>query len=316
MILNCQDPDAKPAWHPCCRRIVTAHASEEILAALGGDLIVAWLTGAGETQTVDIGKHRIINGPLPSHREPAGDLLHFDVILVTAAATGADKIATDIIPTTQSIEGVCKAILDQECGKQWNRPLYGLVLAGGKSSRMGRDKADLEVIVGEPQAVRAAQMLEAVCSNVCLSVRPNQQLSVLYDWDETRWPLIRDSIEDAGPMAGILSAQRAYPHAAWLVVACDLPNLSPRTLSKLTSERRPLRYATAFNSTSDGFPEPLCAIYEPKSQSRLFQFLATGFRCPRRMLINSRVALIDQDDPNWLTNMNHPEEFHAARSTS
>ena len=137
---------------------------------------------------------------------------------------------------------------------------------------------------------------------------------MLENWDGDRWPVIEDGITDSGPMAGIISAQRVEPRAAWLVVACDLPNLADAAITSLLLQRKPLRFATAFRSVHDGFPEPLCAVYEPKSLPRLLQFLAMGYRCPRRILNNSRIELVDQDDEDWMTNMNHPEEYEAAKS--
>ncbi|RMD74402.1 MAG: molybdopterin-guanine dinucleotide biosynthesis protein MobA, partial [Bacteroidetes bacterium] len=124
-------------------------------------------------------------------------------------------------------------------------------------------------------------------------------------------PLLADSFLDLGPFGAILSAFRQNPNAAWLVVACDLPLLDAATLDFLIAARRPGKVATAFRSPTSDFPEPLIAIYEPPAYGRLLQFLAMGYSCPRKMLINSEVALIEAPRPDALRNANTPEEREA-----
>lgn len=186
-------------------------------------------------------------------------------------------------------------------------PLYGLILSGGKSERMGQDKALMQV-GGETQMARAGRLLAGLCERVFVSARQEQA-----ERAAAPWPVIADSFLGLGPMGGILSAQRAHPEAAWLVMACDLPYVTAATLAALLDGRNPFRYATAFQSSSDGFPEPLCAVWEPKSHYRMLHFLGLGYNCPRKVLINSRIQLLRQADPRWLDNVNTPAELDAAR---
>ena len=69
--------------------------------------------------------------------------------------------------------------------------------------------------------------------------------------------------------------------------------------------------ATAYLSVNDGLPEPLCAIYEAKSQKRLLNFLKKGVTCPRRIMINSNVELLEPFDSKSLNNVNTPQEMEA-----
>jgi molybdenum cofactor guanylyltransferase len=186
-------------------------------------------------------------------------------------------------------------------------PLYGLVLAGGRSSRMGRDKAALEYH-GRAQLERAYDLLEKLVARAFVSVRPDQTGEPL----RARFTQIVDDGNLEGPVAGISAAQKAHPDAAWLVLACDLPWLDIATLQHLIARRDPARVATAFRSTRDGLPEPLCAIYEPAAAPALQGFLATGHHCPRKLLINSDTLLLDQPDPKALDNVNTPQELAAA----
>ncbi len=186
-------------------------------------------------------------------------------------------------------------------------PLMGLVLSGGKSTRMGQDKGLLDYH-GMPQREYVYELLRTRCAEVYYSVRPGQE----GEFPEGA-PLLTDSFLELGPFGAILSAFRQNPNAAWLVAACDLPLLDGATLDFLIAQRRPGKVATAFRSPTSDFPEPLIAIYEPPAYGRLLQFLAMGYSCPRKMLINSEVAVIEAPDPDALRNANTPEEREAIR---
>ena len=185
-------------------------------------------------------------------------------------------------------------------------PLKGLVLSGGRSTRMRADKALLRY-AGETQLDRAARLLAPHVQGVFVSVRPDQASEPT----RARHAQILDLPGASGPVAGILAAQAADCAAAWLVVACDLPQLDGRTLATLVAARDPARIATAFRSAEGGLPEPLCAIYEPASAAALRAFVATGRECPRKFLLGADTLLIDQPNPKALDNVNTPEEFHA-----
>lgn len=189
-------------------------------------------------------------------------------------------------------------------------PLKGLVLAGGRSSRMGRDKAALEY-AGRSQLERAFALLDPLVARCFVSVRADQQADPL----RARFPQIVDAAPGLeGPAAGILSALRTDPAAAWLVLACDLPFLDAGTLQHLIARRDPTRIATAFRSSHDGLPEPLCAIYEPAALAALEAFVAGGRNCPRKFLIQSPALLLDQPRAEALDNVNTPTELDEARN--
>ena len=76
----------------------------------------------------------------------------------------------------------------------------------------------------------------------------------------------------------------------------------------LIKNRNPSAIATAYRSPASGFPEPLVAIWEPKSYPILLQFLAQGYSCPRKVLINSPVHVIDAPNSDVLMNVNTPDE--------
>ena len=184
-------------------------------------------------------------------------------------------------------------------------PLYGLVLAGGASRRMGRDKAAL-AYHGQPQVRWAHALLARHCERTYVSVRADQR------GDPTRagLPQVIDGHDGLGPIAGIAAAQAAHPEVAWMVVACDLPFLDDGLIELLVAQRGRHR-VTAFRSSHDGLPEPLCTIYEPATRLAILEAIAQGRLCPRRFVIGTGVPLLEQPDPGALDNVNTPEEFVA-----
>ena len=183
-------------------------------------------------------------------------------------------------------------------------PIRGLVLAGGASERMKRDKATL-LYEGRTQLDRAVELVARHVDSVFVSVRASQG----GDPARARYPLIVDSVPGQGPIVGIRSAIAAHPGNAWLVVACDLPFLSDQALSQLLAGRDPAASATAFISVHDGLPEPLCAIWEPKAAAQIDAFLERGRDCPRKFLMNHAVRLLEPEDRRALDNVNTPEEY-------
>ena len=187
-------------------------------------------------------------------------------------------------------------------------PVYGLILAGGSSSRMRRDKAVLEY-QGKTQLDRAVELAARHAAQVFVSVRPSQTAEPA----RAHRPLIVDSLEGEGPIVGIRSALAAHPGVAWLVIACDLPFLTDAALEQLLAERDPAAVATAFRSAHDGLPEPLCAVWEPAAAAALSAYAAGGGHCPRKFLMRHPAKLLEPHDRQALDNVNTPEEYAAAQ---
>lgn len=188
-------------------------------------------------------------------------------------------------------------------------PLYGLVLAGGQSSRMQQDKAALQ-FGGQTQLAEAFALLAPRVQEAWISVQPGQRSETL----RSSFPQIVDGAEGSGPIAGLIAAQASHPGAAWLVLACDLPLLDGETLDQLLKGRNAARIATAFRSARDGSPEPLCAIYEPASRDPVLRYVAAGHSCPRKFLMQQDVELLDALRPQALDNANTPADVAAARA--
>lgn len=194
-------------------------------------------------------------------------------------------------------------------------PRHGLLLAGGRSLRMGRDKASLSVgDSGSSQAGRALGLLRQFCMRTYASLREGQDLPV----GAEGVPVLRDGPGAEGPMAGLLAAFREAPGASWLVLACDLPFVHSGLLARLAAchEAQPDSPFVALFRAPDGLPEPLCAIYGSSAGPILARYAARGQFSPRRIMIEENALLLDisGDDAAALTNVNTPQDLAAARA--
>jgi molybdopterin-guanine dinucleotide biosynthesis protein A len=188
-------------------------------------------------------------------------------------------------------------------------PLYGLVLAGGKSRRMGFDKGAINWH-GKEQRYYMADLLCTICDQVFISCRPEQQHNIAAGYNA-----LPDTFTGLGPYGAILSAFKANPNVAWLVIACDLPLMDTTTLEYLLQHRDVKSIATTFQSPFDGLPEPLITIWEPSSNEVLLSFLSEGHSCPRKTLIRNsdRVKILIPPNPDALMNANTPEDAAKAK---
>jgi len=185
--------------------------------------------------------------------------------------------------------------------------IFGLVLSGGKSTRMGQDKG-LISYHGTPQREHLYHLLAGLCERTFMSIRKNQVSELTTDYQ-----FIVDTDAYKGPYNGLLSAYKAYPDAAWLVLACDLPLMDTSAISHLIVNRDSHKMATAFASVADPLPEPLCAIWEPEAMRSSLLFLEKGNgTCPRKFLIQNNVALVFPERPEVLLNANSTADYDAA----
>ena len=182
--------------------------------------------------------------------------------------------------------------------------VYGLVLAGGQSRRMGHDKALLQRD-GKSQLRNLVGLLEPLVERVFVSTRSDQK----EEPERRQFSQIIDRYSDIGPIAGVLSAMDDYPNVDWLVVACDLPNIDEETVRYLLDNRSESQPFTAYRSSHDDLPEPLCAIYHVGSDSIIREFVDADLTCPRKMLIRSDTRLLRQPNPRSLDNVNTPDDL-------
>lgn len=185
--------------------------------------------------------------------------------------------------------------------------IYGLVLSGGKSTRMGNDKGLIDYH-GIPQREYLYNLLNKVCDKTFLSVRNEQK-----DNRVANFNCIVDEDNYHGPLNGILSAYAKYPNVAWLVLACDLPLINTESIVALISKRDATKVATSYATNVSKLPEPLVAIWEPNGLEKVIFYMNTAkSSCPRKFLINSDVKLVYPEKDYILHNANSIEEYEFA----
>ena len=194
----------------------------------------------------------------------------------------------------------------EESLKQTIPPIQALVLAGGKSIRMGEDKSRIDYH-GKEQEIYIAELCKKAGLETVISKSRGSTMK------EGDFNVIEDSFTDLGPYGAILSAFRAKRNVAWLVLACDLPFLDLGHIEQLINERDTSKFVTAFKSDRKDFAEPLAAIYEPKMYPRMLVALGAGYSCPTKLLRNSAVKEVIIDD-HVVENINTKDEMLRAKA--
>lgn len=181
-------------------------------------------------------------------------------------------------------------------------PLKVLVLAGGKSERMGKDKTRLE-LHGKEQWRYMAELFSGKGMDTYISCRSEQKEQFI------GYPIIEDKVTGIGPLGAILSAFMSDPNSAWLVVATDMPNISEDDINNILTHRNGAVKATTFVHSGNGLPEPLFAIYEPQAYASMLMELSRGLTCPRKFLIKNEVFQIPIENERTFQNLNTPEDL-------
>jgi molybdopterin-guanine dinucleotide biosynthesis protein A len=191
--------------------------------------------------------------------------------------------------------------------------IAGFVLAGGESSRMGRDKALLE-LDGVPLVVRAVALVESVAGSAAVIGHPEKFRSLRFHSVADDWP-------GAGPLGGIATALRAS-EAVWsLVIACDMPYLTKAWLNFLAAYALGSQ-ADAVLPMNERGVEPLCGMYNKRCESAIWLALDRGTRKVTEGLAGIHVEHIEPAEwkafdsaGHLFKNMNSPEDYEEAKAT-
>lgn len=181
-----------------------------------------------------------------------------------------------------------------------------VLLAGGRSTRMGRDKA-LIPIDGVPMWERQLSIVEQLApAQVFLAGPPRAQ------WDATRYAVIDDAAPDAGPLGGIVAALRCCNTSRLLALAVDLPNITAAYLQELLAR-----------SSSDvgivpgngDYLEPVAAIYPTRCLLAAEDALQRGVHSLQRFAARGVAEgwlterLVAAEDAPLFLNMNTPDDL-------
>lgn len=185
--------------------------------------------------------------------------------------------------------------------------LNGLILAGGKSQRMGSDKSLLN-FHGKPQREYLFDLLKEVCQEVYTSHKKGIEIPDFLN------PL-PDQFEIESPLNGILSAFTHTPHTAWLTVPVDMPNINLSVIQFLLQHRNPDKLVTCFTDSEGKDPEPLFALWEPAAFPFLKKYYETGGKGVKYFLIHHPINLISSPDAGIHVNINSLDDLSKYKNT-
>jgi molybdenum cofactor guanylyltransferase len=188
-------------------------------------------------------------------------------------------------------------------------PVAGVIVAGGRASRMGgRDKA-FAAVHGEPIAVRTVRIFRALFPQVLVATNRPERFAGL--GVET----VADVFPGCGPLAGIHAALRLSRHPHAFVAACDMPGLDPEVIRFLLAR---IGDADAVVPRWEGDVEPLHAVYAARCLPAIEASLRAGRHALRDFLADVRVDYVAEEElaalrgaARSLTNVNTPEELAA-----
>ncbi len=183
-------------------------------------------------------------------------------------------------------------------------PFAGAVLVGGRSSRMGTDKARL-VIDGMALADRAAGVLEAAGADPVVFVGADPGRG------RARRPVVDDRFPGEGPMGGVVSALGSIGHDLVGVVACDMPALAVDEFHRLLGA---IGAADVAVTVAAGIDQPLHALWSRQALPVLARAFDDGERSLRRALGLLAVVRVPAGDPLHLIDIDTPEDLRSYRA--
>lgn len=181
--------------------------------------------------------------------------------------------------------------------------ITGIVLCGGRSTRMGSDKASLP-FGNETMIDRVERIVRGVADDVIIVGRRDQDTSTIHD-----------AVEDRGPLGGIAAGLSGSKTDLNIVVACDMPLIKAAVLERLASMIDDHDMCVAI---VDGHPSVLCGVYRSRVASDAQALLDSGERRVMRLLDRVKVKRVDAAafrdiDPTLesFTSIDTPEKYRA-----
>jgi molybdopterin-guanine dinucleotide biosynthesis protein A len=186
--------------------------------------------------------------------------------------------------------------------------ITGIILAGGKSSRMGTDKG-LQDLCGKPLISYAIQVLSGLCETIIISSSSDAYKPFGYK-------LVADEFPGIGPMGGIYSALRQSKTGKNLVLSCDLPFVTEELLSFILKNSDGFDVSVPYEGNRHY--EPLCAFYSLSVLDKMTEFIHNrNYKlpdlfeeiCVNKLDINNEHSFFDE---NLFLNVNSKHELAAA----
>jgi len=178
--------------------------------------------------------------------------------------------------------------------------LVGLILAAGKSSRMTVDKAFVSYHE-KPQFEHAANQLLPFVDKILISGKENtayENYEVVLDQKE---------FQNNGPISGLLSALKFYPNASFFLLGCDYPYVSNESLKILNDTFLESNKSVCFINNTNGYLEPLVAIYSSEDLKKLIPFWQTKQTSLRHFLETINPVILPAPHNNDILSIDTPK---------
>jgi molybdopterin-guanine dinucleotide biosynthesis protein A len=182
--------------------------------------------------------------------------------------------------------------------------ITGIVLCGGKSTRMGKDKG-MVPIMGRPMIEHVIAHIKPICDRILISTNFQNYKYLGYD-------VIKDKWRDFGPAAGVLSCLYHSKTEKNLVISCDLPMASSRLLERLYAYSMDAEITIPRINTHF---QPLCGFYRTEIRDQFKEYLILGERSMKFIIQYFNFRLISQEMipginlEKELQNFNSPEDL-------
>ncbi len=183
--------------------------------------------------------------------------------------------------------------------------ICGIILAGGKSSRMGYNKALLKY-KNQSFIDTAINLIRPFCSEILISSNPD--IHTPHDY-----PIIEDIYKDCGPAGGIFSSLKASSKKSNLIIPIDIPKVSTGLIEHLIDQADPKNISVI--RLPNGFIEPLCGIYPKSALSIVESFINKGNYKIMSILQAVNIKTIDINESmsfykkDMFINVNTPKDY-------
>ncbi len=184
--------------------------------------------------------------------------------------------------------------------------ISGIILAGGRASRMGGEDKGLTPLLGEPMIAHVIHRIQRQLTTLVISANRNQA-----QYQQFGFPVVSDHLNTfEGPLAGIARGMEAVETPLVLVTPCDTPllplDLVSRLQQTLLQSNRPIAVAEG-----DGRLQPLCFLARRTLLDSVNDSLQQGERRVHRWMDSLRPAHCHFDTPDAFININRPEQRSA-----
>ena len=182
-----------------------------------------------------------------------------------------------------------------------SKNITGIILSGGQSKRMGKDKG-MVLLDGRPLVAYSISAFTGLFSDILIGANNK-------DYQRFGLSVIADEIQGIGPAGGILSCLKASQTHGNLVLSCDMPLITKPVITTVLKQRSEF---DAVVPVHDGHPEPLCAYYSKNAIPVFEEMIKKGMYKLRLILekLNCFYTDIHKSgiDPSAFENVNTPED--------